>query len=75
MRSIEANYRKIQTQNLNMGSYLCLAHAIRGRNFTRKSLVVSFKELVPEDEYSKDDKKGLINHLEYLTNLSEEGEI
>ena len=75
MRSIEANYRKIQLSNLGLGSYLCLAQSVKGRGFVRKSLVKAFKELMPENEYSNEETKELVDHLEYLTNLPVEGEI
>jgi hypothetical protein len=30
---------------------------------------------MPQEEYAKDETKNLIDYLEYLTNLPEEGEI
>jgi hypothetical protein len=75
MRSISRNYRRIQDRNPSLGTYLCLARTITNRKFSRKSLVKTFNELMPEDEYAKDETKNLIDHLEYLTNLPEEGEI
>jgi len=74
MKNIRANYRKVQTCNPNLGTYPCLSQAVKGRRFSRKSLVKAFNELIPESEYAKDESKGLIDHLEYLTNLAEEGE-
>ena len=75
MRSIEANYKKIQVRNPNLGDYLCLARAIKGKKFSRKSLVKSFTELVSKDDYLKSERKELVDYLEYLTNIAEEGEI
>ena len=69
MRSIEASYRKIQDRNPNLGAYLCLARVVKFRKFARKSLVKAFKEMMPEDDYVKEDTKGLVDHLEKLTNL------
>ena len=74
MRSIEANYQKVQTRNSNLGTYPCLARAVRYKNFSRKSIIKAFNELMPESEYEKDEKKELIDYLENQTNLSEEGE-
>ena len=74
MRSIEANYQKIQTRNPNLGAYPCLAQVVRNKRYSRKSLVKAFNELMPESEYEKDEKKELIDYLENQTNLSEEGE-
>ena len=78
MRSIEANYKKVQARNPNLGTYPCLAQVVRYKKFSRKSLVKAFNDLMPESEYAQDEKKGLINYLENQTNLVkglEEGEI
>ncbi len=74
MRSIEANCKKVQARNPNLGTYPCLVQAVKDRKFSRKSLVKAFNELMPESEYVKDEKKELIDYLENQTNLSEEGE-
>jgi hypothetical protein len=75
MRSIEANYTKIQNNNPTFGGYICLAQAVRGRKYSRKSLVKAFKEMMPTEEYAGDETKALVDHLEILTNRTEEGEI
>jgi hypothetical protein len=75
MRSIEANYKKVQTCNPNLGTYPCLAQVVRYKKYSRKSLVKAFNELMPESEYAQDEKKELIDYLENQTNLAEEGEI
>lgn len=75
MRSIKANYQQIQECNPNLGAHPCLCRAVRYKKFSRKSLVKAFNELMPEEEYAKDETKELIDYLEYLTNLPEEGEI
>lgn len=74
MRSIEANYRKIQNRKPNFGTYPCLVQSVKGKNFSRKSLVKAFSNLMPESEYAKDEQKGLIDYLEILTSLSEKSE-
>lgn len=75
MISIEANYKKIQVRNPNLGAYPCLVKAIKHKKFSRKSLVKAFNDLMPESEYAQDEKKELIDYLENQTNLAEEGEI
>lgn len=75
MRSIEASYQKIQGRNPNLAAYPCLAQAAKGRRFARKNLVIAFGKIMPEDDYVRNEKKGLIDYLEKLTNISEEGEI
>jgi hypothetical protein len=75
MRSIEANYEKFQTRNVYLGVFPCLVKAVRNKKFSRKALLKSFNDLMPESEYSQDEKKELVDYLEYMANLSEEGEI
>lgn len=75
MISIESNYKKVQVKNPNLGSYPCLAQVVKYKKYSRKSLVKAFKKLIPESEYVKDEQKGLIDYLENLTNMPEEGEI
>ena len=74
MRSIQSSYEKNQKCNPYLGSYPCLATAVKERGFSRKSLVKAFNELMPKEEYAESEKKVLIDHLEYLTNLPVEGE-
>ena len=59
MLSIENNFEKIQTRNPNLGAFTCLAKKIKNRRFSRKNLVKSFKKLVPNNDYLKDEQKGL----------------
>lgn len=69
MRSIQANYQKTQKNNPHVGSYLCLAQAVKHKNYARKSLFKALQELVPEDEYLKEEARGLVDHLVYLTEM------
>lgn len=75
MRSIKARYVKIQNRNPNLGTHPCLCKAVRHRRFSRKSLLKAFNELMPKEEYAEEEKKELIDYLEYVTNLPEEVEI
>jgi hypothetical protein len=43
MRSIKNKYKKIQAQNPNLGSYICLARVSTGEKYSRKSLASAFK--------------------------------
>ena len=74
MRSIKSSYEKIASQKSNLGTYICLAQAVKGRNFSRKSLVKAFKEIMPKDDYVKEEISVLIDNLETLTNHAVEGE-
>jgi len=74
MRSITANYRKVESRNPNLGAYPCLVRVVRGKEFSRKSLVKAFNELMPENEYARNEKKELIDYLENQSSLAEEVE-
>jgi hypothetical protein len=74
MISVQSNYQKISDKNPNLATYPCLARAVKFKRFSRKSLVKAFKNLMPEDDYDKNDAKQMVENLEILTNLSEEGE-
>jgi len=79
MLSIEVLYKRAQDKNRiyqgsNLGAYDCLTKAVKGRNFSRKSLVKAFKDLMPKEEYAEDETFELVNHLEYLTCMPVEGE-
>ena len=75
MRSIERIYKKIAKQNPNLGAHPCLAQAVKGKHFTRKSLVPAFKKIMPKDEYDVTDTKALIDHLMHLTNITRKAKL
>ncbi len=70
MRSIKATYNRVQVRSPYLGTYPCLVHAVKGRKFSRKSLVKAFKEIMKSEEYDRSEIIGLIDYLECLTNLS-----
>lgn len=74
MRSIKANFKRIQIKNPNLGDFICLSKAVISKRFSRKNLVKAFKELIPKADYQNSETKELIDHLEILTNLIEEVE-
>ena len=75
MRNIKVNYNRTQARNNNLGVYPCLARIVKYKRFSRKSLLKVFKELMPKDDYLESEKKDLVDYLDYLTNIVEEGEI
>ncbi len=75
MRSIRARFKEQELKNPFNGASINLVRAVRGKKFSRKSLVKAFNELIPEREYEKNEQKELIDYLENQTNLPEEGEI
>ncbi len=75
MKSIKSNYKNIQESNPNLGTYPCLVKVVKSKKFSRKSLVKAFSELMSDEDYEIADKKELIDYLEIVTNMPEEGEI
>lgn len=71
MRSIKARYQNIQDKNINLGEYICLAKAVMYKKFSRKSILKSFNEIMPKEDYLKSERKELVNHLESLAKLTE----
>ena len=74
MRSIKARFEEQEHKNPFHGASINLVRAVRGQGFSRQNLLKAFKELMPEEEYDKADKKGLIDFLELTTNTLEENE-
>lgn len=72
MRSIQRRFNKISTRSPELGSYICLARAIINHKFSRQMIGRWFQKLVDKDDYSKNEKKGLLSHLENLSNLAED---
>jgi len=52
---------------------MCFAEAIKNQKFSKKMIAIWFNKLVDKDDYSKQDKKELLNQLKSLSNSPEEG--
>ena len=74
MRSIKARFNEQEQKNPFHGAVINLTRAVRGQKFSRQNLLKAFNELIPDEEYDKADKKGLIDFLELTTNTLEENE-
>ena len=68
MKSIKRLFEKIEKQNPIWGSYIVFANAINTRNFSHDRIARMFGTLVDKSEYSRSEKRGL---LEYLYSLNE----
>jgi len=67
MKSLQRRFYKIQNRNSYYSSYLCLAMAIRGQGFTKKTISRWFNQLVEKDDFSQSDKRSILRHLELFT--------
>jgi len=69
MRSLERVFNKIKQENPLWSDYICFAETVRGRKFSRQTIVRYFNRLVDADDYQNKDKKSL---LQQLLKLSQE---
>jgi hypothetical protein len=70
MRSLKRIFNKIRSENPFWSGYTCFAEAVRGRKFSRKTIIRNFNSLVNKEDYAKNEKKEII---EYLAELSKCG--
>lgn len=68
MRSIERRFNNIAKRNPCWSSYICFAEAVEGQSFSKQTISRWFQKLVDKKDYSKSDKKGILVHLDTLTN-------
>jgi hypothetical protein len=67
MRSLRRVFTKIRSENPYWSDYTCFAESVRGRRFSRKTIVRNFNSLVSKEEYAKGEKKEIIEHLVELS--------
>ena len=72
MKSIEARFMNLKEKNPGWGSYICIAGAMGGQNFSKNMVRRWFFKLMPKDEYLRSEAKGLINCLTNLSNPPED---
>jgi hypothetical protein len=72
---IKFRFLKAQDVNPSLSIYLCFARAVCCKRFSRKQISLSFGKLVDINDFDLKDRKRLIDHLAFLTNRPNEGEI
>jgi hypothetical protein len=50
-------------ENPFWSDYTCLAEAVCGRKFSRKTILRNFNSLVDKEDYARGEKKEIIEHL------------
>lgn len=71
MRSIQRRFNNVTKRNTELSSYVCFARAIKGQRFIKQMISRWFYKLVEEDDYSKNDRRALLSHLDKLSNPPE----
>lgn len=72
MKSIERRYKNIEEKNPFWGSFICFAEAVKNQHFSKQTISRWFGKLVKKSDYSRSDKKQILNHLKDLSNLTED---
>jgi hypothetical protein len=67
MKSLKRVFNKIRSENPYWSDYICFAEAVRGRNFSRKTIIRNFNSLVDKEDYVKSEKKEIIDFLVELS--------
>jgi hypothetical protein len=70
MRSLKRIFDKVRERNPLGSDYICFAEAIRGKNFSRKTIVRHFNSLVDRNDYAKSEKKEILRFLVELSKSS-----
>jgi hypothetical protein len=63
MRSLKRIFNRIRSENPYWSDYTCFAEAVRGRKFSRKTIIRNFNSLVDKEDYAKSEKREIIEHL------------
>jgi hypothetical protein len=70
MKSVKRIFNKVKKRNPLWSDYICFAEAVRGKKFSRKTIVRHFNSLVDKGDYAKGEKKDI---LKFLVELSKSG--
>jgi hypothetical protein len=63
MRSLKRVFNKIRSENPYWSDYTCFAEAVRGRKFSKRTIIRNFNSLVNKENYAKNEKREIIEHL------------
>ena len=69
MKSLERRFKKIRGKNPNSSSYVWFAKAVTREGFSKKTIYFWFPKLVDSEEYEKNIKKDLLDHLCRISNM------
>lgn len=69
MKSLQARFNQVSQKHPLWSSYTCFAEAIKKQHFNRQAIHRWFQKLVDKNDYTNSEKKGILEHLENLTNL------
>jgi hypothetical protein len=70
MRLLKRIFDKVRERNPLWSDYICFAEAVRGRNFSKKTIFRHFNSLVNKGNYAKSEKKEILRFLAELSKSS-----
>lgn len=68
MKSLERRFNKISDKKPFWSSYIHFAEAVKEQNFSRPIIHRWFNKLVDKDDYVKNEKRAILEHLENISN-------
>lgn len=72
MRSIQALFEKVRTQNPEWSDFICFAEAITNKGFSRDRIGRAFNKFVPKND-CPDSRKTIMNFLVGLSSKVKRG--
>ena len=75
MRSLKARFNQTYKKYPLWSTYTCFAEAITSQRFSRSIIHRWFSKLVQKDDYARNEKRAILEHLENITNLPRKAEI
>jgi len=72
MKSLERRFKNISARKIDLSSFLCFSEAIKGQRFSRQTIHRWFYKLVDKEDYLKSEVRGVLEHLENLSNKLED---
>lgn len=72
MKSIQRRYGLFKARHPELGDFTVLMKTVKGQKYTKDTISRWFEKLVEKDDYSKEDKKHLMDNLLKLTNWPED---
>ena len=73
MRSLKRRFENKAKKHFGYSDYLIFCEAIRGQNFSERTIRFWFGNLVNPSDYIRSDKKSIITHLLELNKPLEDG--
>lgn len=68
MKSLKRRFENIVEKNPSFSSYICFSKAVEGQGFNKQTIHRWFQKLVDKEDYAKNEKRAVLEHLDNLSN-------